>query len=127
RVVARIYDPARAEIYQRLGIPTVATVRWTADQALHHLLPQGSTPDYFDPSGTLVLARVHLNPGWVGRRLRDVEEYAGGRAAFVTRLGDAFIPGVDTVVQDGDEVHLVVRRDDLPRVEHRLDQDPPEE
>ena len=30
-VVARIYDPRRAEVYQRLGIPTVATVRWTAD------------------------------------------------------------------------------------------------
>jgi trk system potassium uptake protein TrkA len=40
-VVARIYDPGRAEIYQRLGIPTVATVKWTADQVLRRLLPQG--------------------------------------------------------------------------------------
>ena len=41
-VVARIYDPGRAEVYQRLGIPTVATVRWTADQVLRRLLPGGS-------------------------------------------------------------------------------------
>lgn len=127
RVVARIYDPARAEIYQRLGIPTVATVRWTADQALHHLLPQGATPDYFDPSGRLVLTRVHLTGAWVGRRLTQLEEFSGARVAFVTRLGDAFVPDRDTVYQDGDEVHLVAVRDELPRLEHRLDSPPPEE
>ena len=49
-VVARIYDPGRAEIYQRLGIPTVATVRWTADQMLRRLLPQGHVPEFTDPS-----------------------------------------------------------------------------
>ncbi len=38
-VAARIYDPRRAAVYQRLGIPTVATVRWTADQIIHRLLP----------------------------------------------------------------------------------------
>src|SRR3546814_12592707 len=37
-VVARIYDPARARIYERLGIPTVATARWTIDQVLRHVV-----------------------------------------------------------------------------------------
>lgn len=127
RVVARIYDPARAEIYQRLGIPTVATVRWAADQTLHHLLPSGATPDYFDPSGRLVLAGVHLNPGWIGRRLTEVEEFSSTRVGFVTRLGDALIPNRETVYQEGDEVHLIATRDSLPQVEHRLEQTPPEE
>jgi trk system potassium uptake protein TrkA len=122
-----IYDPARAEIYQRIGIPTVATVRWTADQALHHLLPQGATPDYHEPSGRLVLTRVHLDDAWVGRRLTELEEYSGARVAFVTRLGDAFIPDRDTVYQDGDQVHLVALRDELPALEHRLDSVPAEE
>lgn len=126
RVTARIYDSARAEIYERMGIPTVATVRWTADQTLHQLLPQGAIPDYFDPSGKLVLARFHLDLGWVGHRLTDIEAFAGARVAFVTRLGDAFIPTPETVFQEGDEVHLVVPREDLPRLEHRLDQRPPE-
>jgi trk system potassium uptake protein TrkA len=124
-VVARIYDPARAEIYQRIGIPTVATVRWAADQTLHHLLPQGATPDYFDPSGRLVLARIHLHDGWVARRLTEVEEFSGARVAFVTRLGDAFIPDSETVYQQGDEVHLVAPRERLPELEHRLDGIPP--
>src|ERR1035437_2246445 len=48
-VVARIYDPGRAAIYQRLGIPTVGTVRWTSDQMLRRLLPQGSVPEHTDP------------------------------------------------------------------------------
>src|SRR5699024_9119495 len=43
-VVARIYDPGRAEVYERLGIPTVATVRWAADQVLRRILPAGSEP-----------------------------------------------------------------------------------
>src|SRR5580765_9116218 len=64
-VVARIYDPRRAEIYQRLGIPTVATVRWTADQMLRRLLPAGAEEHWRDPSGTVVLAEVHLSPAWV--------------------------------------------------------------
>ena len=45
-VVARIYDPARAEIYQRLGIPTVATVLWTTDQIMRRLLPSGSQSEW---------------------------------------------------------------------------------
>lgn len=121
RVVARIYDPRRAEIFQRLGIPTVATVRWAADQTLHHLLPEGSTPDYFDPSGALVLGQVHVNAHWIGRRLTEIEETFGCRVAFVTRLGDAIIPRPDTVYQEGDELHLVVPRGSLPELEHRLD------
>src|SRR6266487_4918602 len=66
RVVARIYDPRRAEVYQRLGIPTVATVRWTADQMLRRLLPEGSEPLWRDPTGVIVLAEVMLpGPGTV--------------------------------------------------------------
>ena len=57
-VVARIYDPGRAEVYQRLGIPTVATVRWTADQMLRRLLPQGHVPEFTDPSGRVVIAEM---------------------------------------------------------------------
>ena len=52
-VVARIYDPGRAEVYERLGIPTVATVRWTADQVMRRLLPAGSEPQWRDPSGSV--------------------------------------------------------------------------
>jgi len=116
-VVARIYDPGRAEVYQRLGIPTVATVRWTADQVCRRLLPSGAVPEYRDASGTLVLAEVHVHPGWVGRRMVDLEVAGGCRVAYLTRLGEGLIPVPDTVYQEGDLVHAVLRDDDAPGVE----------
>src|SRR3546814_16809538 len=48
-VVARIYDPARARIYERLGIPTVATARWTTAQVLIHLGPAMRDTDTAEP------------------------------------------------------------------------------
>src|SRR6266581_8195454 len=98
-VAARIYDPRRAEVYQRLGIPTVATVRWTADQMLRRLLPSGSEPLWRDPTGTVVLAEVHLSPAWVGHRISRLEEAAGVRIAALTRLGHGMLPTNDTVLQ----------------------------
>src|SRR3954451_13907896 len=73
-VVARIYDPKRAEVYQRLGIPTVATVRWTADQMLRRLLPEGAAEEWRDPSGAVMLAEIPFDTSWVGSRLGDIEE-----------------------------------------------------
>jgi trk system potassium uptake protein TrkA len=113
KVVARIYDPGRAEVYQRLGIPTVATVRWTADQMARRLLPVDATPEFRDASGTLVLAEVQVHLGWVGRRMSALEEPSGGRVAFLTRLGEGLVPRSDTVYQEGDLVHLIVREDQL--------------
>jgi trk system potassium uptake protein len=124
-VAARIYDPGRAMVYQRLGIPTVATVRWTSDQMLQLLLPQGSIPALTDPSGRVVVAQVPLARSWVGRRLTEVESVTGSRIAFITRLGDGLIPGPDTVFQDGDQVHVVAAIDDLGRIEKVYDQPPP--
>ena len=70
-VVARIYDPGRAEVYQRLGIPTVATVRWTADQMIQRLMPQGTVPELTGPQRTDRLAEVPSPMQWIGRRLTD--------------------------------------------------------
>jgi trk system potassium uptake protein TrkA len=116
-VVARIYDPARAEVYERLGIPTVATVRWTADQMLRRLLPAGSEPLWRDPSGTVQLAQVHLDPAWIGQRVSKLETEAGVRVAFLTRLGVGMLPKQDTVVQEGDLVHAVMPEDRAERAE----------
>ncbi|MDR1118201.1 MAG: TrkA family potassium uptake protein [Bifidobacteriaceae bacterium] len=80
-VVARIYDPDRAELYQRLGIATVATVPWAADQVLERVLPAGATGEYRDPSGRLTLVRFDLHPDWVGVDLSQSEAAAGGRCS----------------------------------------------
>lgn len=119
-VVARIYDPGRVEVYQRLGIPTVGTVRWTADRMLRRLLPAGSEPEWRDQSGAVVLAEVHVDPSWVGRRIVELEQAAGVRLAFVTRDGDGMIPTASMVLQEGDLVHVVTAATDLERVEQVL-------
>lgn len=124
-VVARIYDPGRAEIYQRLGIPTVATVKWTSDQVLRRLLPQGHVPEYTDPSGRIVIAEMPLNPAWVGRRILEIETAVGGRVAYVSRLGEGMLPGTDTVYQDGDLLHFSLDRARLAEAERTLDAAPP--
>jgi trk system potassium uptake protein len=123
-VVARIYDPGRAEVYQRLGIPTVATVKWTADQMLRRLLPQGHVPEFTDPSGKVVLAEVPVNPAWVGHRISALESACGGRVAFLTRLGSGMLPTPDTVYQEGDLLHVATLADDLAVVERVLDAAP---
>ena len=123
-VVARIYDPGRAEVYQRLGIPTVATVRWTSDQMLRRLLPHGAAPEFTDTSGVLQLAEVWFHAGWVGHPLRHLEEASGVRVAFLTRLGEGLVPSHDTVLQEGDLVHVVMRVDRAPIVERILSSAP---
>ncbi|WP_433336071.1 potassium channel family protein [Spirillospora sp. CA-294931] len=115
-VVARIYDPRRAEVYQRLGIPTVATVRWTADQILRRLLPEGAEPLWRDPTGEVVLAELETGRAWVGSKVVGLEEAASTRVAFLSRMGEALVPEPDTVIQDGDVVHIMGRSDDLERV-----------
>ncbi|UKY53164.1 potassium channel family protein [Streptomyces inhibens] len=116
-VAARIYDPRRAEVYQRLGIPTVATVRWTADQMLRRLLPSGSEPLWRDPSGAVQLAEVHTAPSWVGHKISTLQEETGVRVAFLTRLGEAMLPTSQTVLQEGDLVHVMMRADEVEKVE----------
>ncbi len=117
RVAARIYDPRRAEVYQRLGIPTVATVRWTADQMLRRLLPEGAEALWRDPTGEVMLAEVTYDPGWLGEKVHALEEATGTRVAFVTRLGEAMLPGPGMVVQEGDVLHVIAAQRNLAELQ----------
>jgi trk system potassium uptake protein TrkA len=123
-VVARIYDPGRAEVYERLGIPTVATVRWTADQVLRRLLPGGSEPQWRDPSGSVRLMEVHVDRAWVGRTIEEIEDATGSRVPFLFRLGAGIVPKRGTVFQDGDLVYAAVVDSRLAEVESILAQPP---
>jgi trk/ktr system potassium uptake protein len=116
-VVARIYDPGRAEVYERLGIPTVATVRWASDQVLRRLLPAGSEPQWRDPSGSVRLMEVHVDRSWVGRTVSQIEEATGARVPFVFRMGSGMVPKGNTIFQDGDLVYAAVLDRELAKVE----------
>jgi trk system potassium uptake protein TrkA len=126
-VIARIYDPRRAEVYSRLGIPTVATVRWTADEMLRRLLPEGAHSAWSDPTGHVLLVEIAYDIGWVGRSVRQVQNVvAGARIGFLTRYGEALLPTWQTVIQDGDLLHVLVERGNVRQIED-LFSSPPEE
>jgi trk system potassium uptake protein TrkA len=114
-VVARIYDPRRAEIYQRLGIPTVATVRWTADRILRRLLPGGVHEDYRDPSGKVIMAELPVSPDWVGQSYPRLEQETGIRVGYITRTGEGQVPTTSSVIQEGDIVHALITVADSER------------
>jgi trk system potassium uptake protein len=116
RVVARIYDPRRAEVYERLGIPTVATVRWTADQMLRKIVPEGGEPLWRDPTGKIVLTEVGFSPAWIGEQVKSLESHTMSRIAFIDRLGQAFVPEPGTALQEGDVLHVMARESDLDRI-----------
>jgi trk system potassium uptake protein TrkA len=123
-VVARIYDPGRAEIYQRLGIPTVATVIWATDQILRRLVPEGSRSEWRDASGAIQLCEMHPHKGWFGMAITELEAATSARVAFITRLGEGLIPDSHTVLQEGDLLHVTVRDTDLSKVEEIFSRSP---
>lgn len=114
-VVARIYDPRRAEIYQRLGIPTVATVRWTADRVLRRLLPGGVHEDYRDPSGGVSMAELPVSPAWIGNTYARLEQVCGIKVGYITRVGEGQLTTASTVIQEGDIVHALLNSTDTDR------------
>lgn len=111
RVVARIYDQRRAQVYERVGIPTVATVRWTADRIVRHLVPEGNVEIFRDPTSTISIIEVAVHKDWVGRPLRGLEEATGARTAYLSRFGIGMLPTSSTVIQDGDQVFMLVTDD----------------
>jgi len=106
RVVARIYDAKRAAVYERLGIPTVATVPWTTDRLLNVLTRESETTKWRDPSGNVGVAELPLHEDWAGHAVTELEAATGGRVAFMLRLGTGLLPDTKTVIQAGDHVFI---------------------
>jgi trk system potassium uptake protein TrkA len=116
QVAARIYDPRRAEVYERLGIPTVATVRWTADQMLRKLLPESTEPLWRDATGQVILTQAAVCPDWIGEPVKLVETSVATRIVLIDRLGEAIVPQPSTVLQQGDVVHIIAKESELDRI-----------
>ena len=108
RVVARIYDPQRAAVYQRLGIATVATVSWTTERVLRRILPPAAAIEWVDPSAMVSLVERHIEAPNGGRSYSDIEASTGSRVVAVARLGKAMLYTPGLVAQEGDLVYLAV-------------------
>ena len=126
-VVARIYDARRADVYERLGIPTVATVRQTAEQMMRRILPGGVAREMEDPSGTLSLVQPDVSTAWVGMSVAALEERLGVRVAWISRGQEAVVPTAVTSVQELDRLHLAVRNERIRAVQRALSRPPAQE
>ncbi len=111
RVVARIYDARRAQVYERLGIPTVATIRWAADRMVRHLVPEGTVEVFRDPTSVISIVEAPLHTDWVGKTVKALEEATGARVAYLMRFGMGMLGTPSTVLQDGDQAYLLVTDD----------------
>ncbi len=112
-VVARIYDPRRAQIYQRLGIQTVATVRWTTDQILRSLIPDEVPVEYTVDNGEVVITAVPVPAEVVGKKAVEVDQAGLRRVVAVSRFGVPRIPDKDLTMQDGDILYVSAARGHL--------------
>jgi len=110
-VVARIYDPGRALVYRRLGIPTIATVEWTTDQALRRLFPSETRTEWVDGTGGLSIVERSLPDTWAGQPLDALDGGARWRLIALTRGGRPQLAAPKLVGQEGDVLLLAVTGD----------------
>lgn len=110
QVVARIYDPRRAQIYQRLGIQTVATVRWTTDQILRQLFPDEAPAEYTIDNGEVVITSLPAPSEVIGKSAVDLDVDGLRKVVAVSRFGVPRVPDKKLTLQDGDILHVSVAR-----------------
>jgi trk system potassium uptake protein TrkA len=118
RVVARIYDAKRAAVYERLGIPTVATVPWSTD---------GVASAWREPTGTVAILPLPVNEEWVGRPIRELEATTGCRVAFIVRFGTGVLPRPETFVQAEDTIYVAAVSGTVSDVTSAAAAPPPQE
>lgn len=119
RVFARIYDMRRAAVYERLGIPTVASARLTIDMSMRQLVPLDDAVRWVDPGAQVGLVERPASRVLIGMSVQALEADGAVRVASVRRLGVSVIPASDLVVQEGDLLYLMVLNDRVEELQAR--------
>jgi trk system potassium uptake protein len=122
RVVARIYDPTRARIFERLGITTVASAQWTAEEVLRTLLPpEERVAAALGPGhGDVVLVAFPVPAGTSGVAAQQLDVAGKSVLAAVTREGRTNVPVAGGLLRSGDLVHLAVQREALEELRAKV-------
>ena len=121
RVVARIYDPRRAEIYRRLGIPTVATVQWASAEIYDQLFHGIEHQELAIGDGDMVLLRLDVPEALAGQPVSSLGEQGKALVIAIDRMGSASIPSSGMTFQEGDIAHVIVRREAIDELHARLE------
>ncbi len=120
RVVARLYDPRRAEIYQRLGLTTISSTNWGAERIFQVLTHVNIDVWNTFGSGEIALVHVELPSPLSGRNVMQLNVPGETMVVSITRDDHAFIPAQGTEFREGDLVHLVVLSSAMNRLEALL-------
>jgi trk/ktr system potassium uptake protein len=122
KVVARIFDPRRAEIYERLNIPTVATTTWGVKQIQLMLLHTTTEVRESLGGGELLRVRVPVPAHLVGKPATSMNVEGRILLAGVSRGGKGFIPAADSTLQDGDFLIMMIGKDHMAELEAMLEE-----
>ncbi len=120
RVVARLFDPQRAEIYRRLGMLTISSTTWGAERLRELLTSAELDPIISFGSGEVSLVNVEIPPQLVGRMVKDMTITGEIIIIAITRQGAAFIPHLGTQFKEGDLAHAVILATSVERVKNLL-------
>jgi trk system potassium uptake protein TrkA len=121
RVIARIFDPMRAEIYEKLNIPTVSTTRWGVKQMILMLAFEREEIRESLAGGDLIRLRLPVPDHLVGKRVASLELDGQILVVGVDRGGTGFIPVATSTFQEGDHVAIVVHKDALETLDELLE------
>lgn len=109
RVVARLYDPLKAEIYKRLGLNTIAPVSWGVNRVADLLNYSPLNTVYSLGTGEVDVVEVEVTSQLEGRTVKDLAVPAEIAVVAISRGGRTFIPTLGTTFIAGDILHIVVQ------------------
>src|SRR5712691_9618141 len=120
KVIARLYDPRRAEIYERLNIPTVASVRGAAQQIQFLLFHGKEEMRDSVAGGSLLHYALEVPDHLIGKPVASVEADGRVDVSAVERGGAGFLPTRGSTFQKGDIAHFLVTRDAMEELDVML-------
>jgi trk system potassium uptake protein TrkA len=120
RVVARLYDPLRAEVYQRLGLTTISTTGWGAERIVEVITHTDLDVLHIFRDGGTTLVRVEIPIRLSGHNVNQMNIPGEVMVIAITRDEQTFIPVSGTEFQVGDIVHISVIPSAMARLEGML-------
>ncbi len=108
KIVARIYDPPRGQLYRDLGIetvcPTTLGAKIVRDKLMH--MPYESVPSF--DFGRISSLAVTLRASDAGRRVIDIEKPGAVRIGAIRRGSHVSVAAANDVLAAGDEINAIV-------------------
>ena len=117
RVVARLYDPLRAEIYQRLGLITISTTNWGAERICEVVTHTDLDVAYNFGRGEVSMVVIEATLQLAGRTVNHLTVPGEIIVVSITREGQAFMPLLGSEFHEGDRIHLAVLQTAMERLE----------